>query len=374
ATRINEGELREQLDHVRTLRMSRSELHYLAGTYEYGQRMFDDDYIAWLGALRLPEYDLEYLPDGNIRLEFGGDWEAALHWETIGLPILTELHFEWLLKDMTRLERDAVIAEGIRRLHEKVAFVQREVLKGREDFTFAEFGTRRRAFGAWQRYVDEMFAENVPQQYLGTSNTLNAMLLGHLPMGTNAHQLQMVLVALASQGSDADMREVSRCVYRDWLACFGRGLSIALPDTFGTPAGLVDLGGNGAREWKGTRQDSMDPLVDTDRKIAWYQMHDVDPRTKLNLYSDGLNFPAAIAVHDYRKGEIGKSYAIGTNATNDFPVPSALSLVIKPMRANGIGCVKLSDNPAKTQGDPELVRRYKRVFQYTAEERVECRY
>lgn len=371
---IREEELREQLDHVRTLRATRSELHYIAGTFEYGRRMFDDDYIAWLGALQLPEYDLEYLPDGNIRLEFAGDWEAALHWETIGLPILTQLHFESLLRGMTQLERDAVIAGGICRLHEKVELVRAEVAGGREAFAFAEFGTRRRAFRDWQRYADEVLAESLPRQYLGTSNTLNAMLLGQLPIGTNAHQLQMVLVALASLGSDADMRAASRQVYRDWWEMFGHGLSIALPDTFGSASGLEDLGVEGAHEWKGTRQDSGSPERYTDRAIAWYQSHGVDPREKLLLYSDGLDFPRAFQLDDYRRGEIKRSFAIGTNLSNDFPVLSALSLVIKPLHAHGIGCVKLSDNPAKAQGDPTLVARYTRAFAYEEGERSECRY
>lgn len=371
---IREAELREQLDHVRTLRVTRSELHYLKGTYEYEQPMFDDEYIAWLGALQLPEYNLVYLDDGNICLEFEGDWEAALHWETIGLPILMQLYFESLTRGMTRLERDAVIAEGIRRLHEKVKLVQAEVAGGRSSFTVAGFATRRRAFRAWQRYTDDALAENLPQQYRGTSNTLNAMLLGQLPIGTNAHQLQMVLGALASAGSDADMRAASRQVYQDWWEMFGHGLSIALPDTFGSPSGLEDLGEQGAREWKGTRQDSGSPERYTDRVIAWYQSHGVDPREKLLLYSDGLDFPRAFQLDDYRRGEIKKSYAIGTNLSNDFPVPSALSLVIKPLRANGFGCVKLSDNPAKAQGDPALVQRYTRAFAHQEGERTECRY
>lgn len=371
---IRKEELREQLDHARTLRVQRSELHYLAGTYEYGRRMFDDDFITWLGQLQLPEHNLVYLDDGNIRLEFEGDWEAALHWETIGLPIVTQLYFESLLRDMTRLERDAIIAEGIRRLHEKVEMVKQEVAGGREKFTFAEFGTRRRAFRDWQYYVDEALAESLPQQYLGTSNALNAMLLGHLPMGTNAHQLQMVLVALASLGSDEYVRAASRQVYLDWWKMFGHGLSVALPDTFGTKSGLEDLGEQGARLWKGTRQDSGSPERDTDRKIEWYKLHEIDPREKLLLYSDGLDFPRAFKIDDYRQGEIKKSFAFGTNLTNDFPVPSALSLVIKPLRANGFGCVKISDNSAKAQGDPALVARYKRAFACEDGERTECRY
>lgn len=371
---INEGELREQLDHVRTLRVTRSELHYLNGTYEYDARMFDRAYIDWLGHLQLPEYDLEYLDDGNIRLAFAGDWEAALHWETIGLPILTQLYFESLLKGMTRLERDAVIAEGVRRLHGKVRLVRDAVAKDHPDFTVSEFGTRRRASRAYQYYVDEVLAESLPGHYLGTSNTRNAMDLGQEPRGTNAHQLQMVLVALASVGSDEDMRTASRQFYQHWWEMYGHGLSIALPDTFGSASGLVDLGAVGARDWKGSRQDSGSPERYADRTIAWYRSHDVDPRGKLILFSDALDIPRALELDHYRRGEFRRSTAIGTNLTNDFPVPSACSLVVKPLSANGIGCVKISDNPAKAQGDPELIARYKRVFAYEDGEYEECRY
>ncbi len=371
---IREEELREQLDHVRTLRVQRSELHYLNGTYEYDTRMFDREYIEWLGRLQLPEYDLEYLPDGNIRLEFGGDWEAALHWETIGLPILTELYFESLTRGMSRLERDAVIAEGVRRLHEKVQLVQRAVASDHPDFTVAEFGTRRRAFRVWQRYVDARLAESLPGHYLGTSNTKNAMDLGQEPKGTNAHQLHMVLVALASSGTDDDMREASRRVYRDWWEMFGQGLSIALPDTFGSASGLADLGAIGARDWKGTRQDSGSPERYADRAVAWYRSHDVDPRGKLILFSDALDIPRALELDHYRRGEFRRSSAIGTNFTNDFPIPSALALVVKPLTANGIGCLKISDNPAKSQGNAELVARYKRVYAYQKGEYAKCRY
>ena len=44
---IDEGELRAQLDHARTLRFTRKELIWLAGNSFYGKRqMFDADFIA----------------------------------------------------------------------------------------------------------------------------------------------------------------------------------------------------------------------------------------------------------------------------------------------------------------------------------------
>src|SRR5204862_12244 len=46
---IDEQELRDQLDHARSVRFSKKELIWLAGNSFYGkQRMFAPDFIAWL--------------------------------------------------------------------------------------------------------------------------------------------------------------------------------------------------------------------------------------------------------------------------------------------------------------------------------------
>ena len=71
ADSIDEAELRRELDHVRTLRVNASELHYLRGTNEYGERLFSEGYLQFLQALRLPPYELARV-DGTYRLEFPG--------------------------------------------------------------------------------------------------------------------------------------------------------------------------------------------------------------------------------------------------------------------------------------------------------------
>src|SRR4051812_27112691 len=56
---IDEGDLRAQLDHARTSRFSKKELIWLAGNTFYGKtQMFSPDFINWLAAFRLPEYEL----------------------------------------------------------------------------------------------------------------------------------------------------------------------------------------------------------------------------------------------------------------------------------------------------------------------------
>ncbi|MGL4325082.1 MAG: nicotinate phosphoribosyltransferase, partial [Beijerinckiaceae bacterium] len=52
---IDESELREQLDHVRTLTLSRGESTWLRGNMFYGKRqMFSPDFMAWLESFRFP--------------------------------------------------------------------------------------------------------------------------------------------------------------------------------------------------------------------------------------------------------------------------------------------------------------------------------
>src|ERR1700749_4310109 len=54
---IDEGELRAQLDHARTIRCTKKERILLAGNTFYGKtHMFSPDFINWLGNFRLSDY------------------------------------------------------------------------------------------------------------------------------------------------------------------------------------------------------------------------------------------------------------------------------------------------------------------------------
>ncbi len=59
AEEIDEQELRDQLDHARTLRFSKKEMIWLAGNTFYGRKqIFEPEFLAWLADFRLPEYEL----------------------------------------------------------------------------------------------------------------------------------------------------------------------------------------------------------------------------------------------------------------------------------------------------------------------------
>ena len=58
-----------------------SELHYLRGTNEYQQRMFDEEYLEFLRGLRLPDYHVGR-KGSDLEVDFSGSWAD---WETIAL-------------------------------------------------------------------------------------------------------------------------------------------------------------------------------------------------------------------------------------------------------------------------------------------------
>lgn len=366
---INIDELRLELDHVRSLRFTKTELHYLRGTNEYQDRMFSEDYLNFLRDLSLPPYTLEFV-DGDIRLEFSGKWSEIIYWETIALSIVNELYYRSLLSGESKFEIDCIAAEGQLRLQKKL-----KKLRNRPDITFTDFGTRRRFSKVVQDYVVSTIHEELPEsQFLGTSNTRLAMDLSILPMGTSAHEMFMVVAGLmGSNGKDLGILEATDKVLDDWYSQYGWGLSVALTDTFGTDLFFRRMTKEQAINWKGLRHDSGDPIEFGEKVIKFYEEHGLSPTNKLIVFSDGLDIDTIIKIADHFKGRIKCTFGWGTNLTNDMGFP-ALSLVVKAVEANGQPLVKLSDNLAKAIGNPEEVERYKRICGYTSSFLAECKY
>ena len=101
---IDEGELREQLDHVRTISLTRGESTWLRGNTFYGKRqMFRPDFMEWFEGLRLPAYHLEKR-EGQFELTFEGRWPEVMLWEIPALAVLMELRSRAVLNDMGKFE------------------------------------------------------------------------------------------------------------------------------------------------------------------------------------------------------------------------------------------------------------------------------
>jgi nicotinate phosphoribosyltransferase len=357
---VDEGELREQLDHIRTLRLSRGETTFLRGNTFYGKRqMFRPDFMEWFEGLQLPPYHLERR-DGQYELTFEGRWPEVMLWEIPALAVLMELRTRAVLRDLGRFELQVLYARAMTRVWEKV-----ERLRRTEGLRIADFGTRRRHSFLWQDWCVQAMLEGLEGQFIGTSNCLIAMRREVEAIGTNAHELPMVYSALAD--SDAELAQAPYQVLADWHEEHDGNLRIMLPDTYGTEGFLARAPG-WLSGWTGMRVDSGDPVAAAEAAIRWWQDRGEDPRQKLLIFSDGLDVARIEELHRRFAGRVKVSFGWGTMLTNDFRdlVPgnrlAPFSLVCKAVSANGRPTVKLSDNPNKALGPPDEVARYKRVF------------
>ena len=361
ADEIDAGLLREQLDHARTVRLSRGEATWLRGNAFYGKRrILSEEFIAWFEGFRLPDYELE-ARDGQYVLTFHGPWIETTMWEVPALAILNELRSRAVLRDLGKLELQVLYARAMTRVWEKI-----ERLKALPDLSIADFGTRRRHGFLWQDWCVQAMQEGLGEaRFLGTSNCLIALRREVEAVGTNAHELPMVYAALAPD--DVGLAQAPYDVLRDWQQDYEGNLLVVLPDTFGT-TGFLAHAPAWMSAWTGIRIDSKDPIEGGEEAIAFWRSRGHDPREKLAIFSDGLDVDTIERIHAHFHGRLRIGYGWGTLLTNDFRglVPGGrldpISVVCKVIEANGRPTVKLSDNPTKAQGPVEEVERYRRVF------------
>ncbi|SOC07435.1 nicotinate phosphoribosyltransferase [Rhodobacter sp. JA431] len=371
---IDEGELREQLDYARGLRLSRGESTWLRGNTFYGKRqMFRSDFMEWFETFQLPPYHLEKR-DGQYELTFEGNWPEVMMWEIPALAILMELRSRAVLREMKRFELQVLYARGMTRVWEKI-----ERLKRIDGLKIADFGTRRRHGFLWQDWCVQAMVEGLGEAsqggaFTGTSNCLIAMRRDLEAVGTNAHELPMVMAALAD--SDAELRDAPYKVLENWHEEHDGNLRIILPDTYGTK-GFLERAPDWLAAWTGIRIDSGNPFESAETAINWWTARGEDPTQKLVIFSDGLDVAQIEELHARFKGRVKVSFGWGTLLTNDFRdlVPGdalgPFSLVCKAVAANGRPTVKLSDNPEKATGPAGEISRYRRVFEVGAQERMD---
>ena len=357
---IDEDELREQLDHIRSLSLSRGESTWLRGNTFYGKRqMFRSDFMEWFEKLKLPPYHLEKKA-GQYELTFEGSWPEVMLWEVPALSVLMELRGRAVLNKMAKFELEVLYARAMTKLWEKI-----ENLRHIEDLKIADFGTRRRHSFLWQDWAVQAMLEGLEDKFIGTSNCLIAMKRDIEAIGTNAHELPMIYSALAK--NDEELANAPYQVLADWHEEHDGNLRIILPDTYGTEA-FLKRAPDWLKQWTGIRIDSGDPVEGTEAAIAWWQNKGENPEDKLVIFSDGLDTSMIKYLHEKFNGRVKVSFGWGTNLTNDFRdlvsdgSLDAFSLVCKPIKANDRSTVKLSDNLNKALGPSEEINRYKRVF------------
>ena len=362
ADEIDETELREQLEHARTIKLSKKESIWLAGNTFYGkERLFNAEFLQWLKDYQLPEFELAK-HDGQYIIDIHGSWAETSLWEIPLLTIISELRSRAAMRGMGRFEVDVTYARAKAKMWEKVLR-----LKQLPNLKIADFGTRRRHSFLWQRWCVDALKEGLGQNLIGTSNVLLAMDHDLEAIGTNAHELPMAVATLAN--NDEELARSPYRVLESWQKTYDSNLLIVLPDTYGTTRFLQDVP-DWVTDWKGFRIDSKEPIEGGEEIISWWKQKGVDPKEKLIIFSDGLDIETIESTYKHFDGRVRTSFGWGTNLTNDFrdcapyenEILSPFSVVVKLTSANGEPTVKLSDNVAKATGPETEIERYLRVF------------
>ena len=362
AEEIDEAELREQLDHARSVKLTKKENIWLAGNTFYGkERLFRAEFLQWLKDYQLPEFELQK-KEGQYVIDIHGSWAEVSLWEIPLLAIISELRSRAAMRGMGRFEVDVTYARAKAKMWEKVLR-----LAQLPNLHIADFGTRRRHSFLWQRWCVDALKEGLGSNFIGTSNILLAMDHDLEAIGTNAHELPMVAAALTD--SDAALAEAPYQVLESWQKTYDSNLLIVLPDAYGTTRFLKDAP-EWVADWSGFRIDSKEPIEGGEEIISWWEKMGRDPKDKLIIFSDGLDIETIESTYHHFDGRVRTSFGWGTNLTNDFrdcaPYRNddlkAFSVVCKVTQAAGKPTVKLSDNLAKATGPKEEVDRYLQVF------------
>ncbi len=223
------SELREdverELAHLCSLRFTEDELQYLGGL-----RYMKSDFIDFLRIFQLQHRYVTVATEGeHLVIVAQGPQIHVMFFEIFVLAIVNEVYFR-------RLATPEVLAEGRRRLREKIALLRTVGTRRRHPFEFFDFGVRRRFSAAWQEEVVATFAKEVPEFFKGTSNVHLAKKYGLVPIGTMAHEYLQTFQAMGVQ-----LKGFQKAALENWVQEYRGDLGVALTDVVGMDAFLADF-------------------------------------------------------------------------------------------------------------------------------------
>ena len=332
-------EINAQIDHLCSLTFTKAELDYLRSI-----RFIKSDYVEFL---RLWHPIREYVEtglseNGELHLVVKGPMFSAMQFEIYLLEIVNEVYFRM------NYNYDTLLQSARERLEHKIA----DFNSGKYTFTFAEFGCRRRLSRQWQDEVVRRLSSET-KNCAGTSNVYLAMKYNLTPIGTYAHEFVQMY-----QGIDSiPLAYTNHYAMSDWYDEYKGDNGTALTDTITTDLFLRDFNRSMVNNYSGVRHDSGDPYEWGEKMIRHFRKYGVDPRSKVLLFSDGLDFDHAQRLYDYFKDRTKVSFGIGTFCSNDT-CEEALNIVIKLQYVNGRPVAKLSDAPGKEMCQDEGYLKY----------------
>lgn len=321
-------EINAQVDHLCTLQFTKQELDYLASI-----RFIKKDYVEFL---RLWHPIRDYVRigrdnEGKLSIVVNGPIFSAMQFEIYLLEIVNEVYFRM------NYDYDTLKASAEERLNQKINDFQ----SGKYTFKFAEFGCRRRLSREWEDVVVKRFAQETTN-CVGTSNVYLAMKYNLTPVGTYAHEYVQMYQGI----NEIPLAYTNHYAMKDWYDEYQGDNGTALTDTITTDLFLLDFNRAMVNNYTGVRHDSGDPYEWGEKMIKHYEKYGVDPKTKLLLFSDSLDFDKAQALYEHFKDRVKVSFGIGTFCSNDT-CERPLNIVIKLQYVNDNPVAKLSDNPEK---------------------------
>ena len=339
-------EIRSQIDHLCSLRFKQDELDYMRSI-----RFIKDDYVEFL-RLWHPMRDyvsVKLLNSGELSIVVDGPLFSAMQFEIYLLEIVNEVYFRF------KYDYNKLLKSAEERLDAKIKAMN----EGKYTFKFAEFGCRRRLSREWEDVVVRRFCEET-KNCVGTSNVYLAMKHNVTPIGTYAHEFVQMYQGIPS----IPLAFTNHYAMQDWYDEYKGDNGTALSDTITTDLFLLDFDRSMVNNYTGVRHDSGDPYAWGEKIINHYKSYGVDPKTKLLLFSDSLDFDRAQKLHDYFKDKTKVSFGIGTFCSNDT-CEEALNIVIKLQYVNNRPVAKLSDNPEKAMcQDMEYLEYLKRAVAF----------
>ncbi len=330
--------LKEEFKNLERLRLTDEEFAYVTGKIRYINR----NYWEWLRGFHFDaaKIDASLDAEGHLQIEVTDYLYKVTLYEVPILAIVAELR-----NRVHGVQAD--IKTAIEILDKKLE------LANAEGLSFSEFGTRRRFSSVLHDAIVKELKEKCPKYCAGTSNVYFAKKYDMTPIGTFPHEWVMFHSGVFGY------KRANYLSLEDWIKVYDGALGTALIDTFTTKSFLRTLTMKQAKLLDGFRQDSGDEKEVGDAIIARLEEFGIDPKSKVLVFSNALNFPKYKQIADYFRGKIKFSAGIGTNITCDPGIEGykAANIVMKLSRCRMSykdpweKVIKISDDLGKHMGD-----------------------
>lgn len=347
------GQYADQIAHqvklMESLALTEDEFAYLSHI-----SFFKPDYLNWLKNWHFNSQLLTIKNEGGqLVIQIEGKWVDVILWEVPLLAVISEI----VHKDRSP---NIGVDQALVRLKDKLAIFDTNDIDI-SGFNLMDFGTRRRYSFAVQEAVVR-YLQNHFSNFNSTSNYLLAYRLGLTPVGTQAHEWFQ-----AHQRLSTNLQDCQKTALQVWLDEYPHDLGVALTDCITMDAFLRDFDYYLASHYQGLRHDSGDPIEWGEKAIRHYQQLGIDPKTKLLVFSDSLNFDKALKIYQYFNNRVKLSFGIGGFLACDIPSTEfntkSLNIVLKLTECNNQPVAKLSDSPGKTiSKDLAFIDELKRTF------------